>query len=135
MTDHLRPVPKSEQTRRGSGRAKTGQGRTAVLKTRRDPRYMGFIRTQTCICCGTCDFVEAAHTDTGGASMKGDDRRTIPLCADCHRLRDDSWHGLGSRDAFEEVHQISCAVEIQRLNGIYQRAHDRAAERRRERKT
>lgn len=53
---------------------------------RRDSKYLAFVRTHRCIDCGSVAPIEAHHWgEGGGTSMKCDDRRTVPLCAPCHR--------------------------------------------------
>jgi hypothetical protein len=45
--------------------------------------------------CGVEGRSEAAHTGSdGGMSMKASDRSCVPLCADCHTQRADSYHRI-----------------------------------------
>ncbi len=83
----------------------------------RDPRYRAWIRTLPCLVCRRYGS-EAAHTgDDGGMSLKASDYSCVPLCADDHTLRPDSYHRHpGGRDGFEAQHQLNLAQQVRFLN-------------------
>jgi hypothetical protein len=72
---------------RRSPRRSTGRGPA------RSDRFLAFVRTCACACCGSTFDVEAAHTgDDGGMGQKASDFSCIPLCSDCHTAAAHSWH-------------------------------------------
>jgi hypothetical protein len=49
--------------------------------------------------------------------QKASDLSCVPLCADCHKMRPDSYHRMdGGRRAFERRYRVSYAREVKRLN-------------------
>ena len=84
----------------------------------RDAAYLNWIRTLPCTACGIEGRSEAAHTGRdGGLSRKASDLSCVPLCADCHTMRPDSYHRIdGGRRAFERRYRVSFAREVKRLN-------------------
>ena len=84
----------------------------------RDAAYLSWIRTLPCTACGIEGRSEAAHTGRdGGLSQKASDLSCVPLCADCHTMRPDSYHRIdGGRRAFERRYRVSFAREVKRLN-------------------
>jgi hypothetical protein len=84
----------------------------------RNEPYKAWIRTLACCGCGVEGRSEAAHVGTdGGMSMKASDRSCIPLCADCHTQRADSYHRIaGGRSGFEVRYGLRLAALVRRLN-------------------
>jgi hypothetical protein len=84
----------------------------------RNEPYKAWIRTLPCCACGVEGRTEAAHVGTdGGMSMKASDRSCIPLCADCHTQRVDSYHRIsGGRSGFEWRYGLRLAALVKRLN-------------------
>lgn len=78
---------------------KNGFGRAR----QQNPSYLELIRQCPCLKCGLDGFSEAAHVRQNSAAhgkrqalgQKPDDQWSLPLCAGCHRLDDDSQHRLG----------------------------------------
>ena len=77
-----------------------------------DKPYLAFIRRQPCKKCGTTRRVEAAHVRAGypeagwrptGMAEKPDDRRTLPLCRDCHRDGPGAQHRMNERQFWAEL--------------------------------
>ena len=62
----------------------------------RDPKYLDWIRTQPCACCGY-PGVEAAHVGNRGLGQKSSDHETIALCVYHHRDGPYSAHVAGKR--------------------------------------
>jgi hypothetical protein len=85
------------------------------MKPVRNPKYLGWIRTQPCLVCGSTRWIEAAHTGPHGLGQKSPDTSAVPLCANHHRTGNDSYHRLGPRK-FAEVHNLDLAAIVQRLN-------------------
>lgn len=59
----------------------------SLEKTKRDPLYLVWMRTQPCTKCGLVSFymgTHAHHVATGGMGIKCDDDRSIPLCNEHH---------------------------------------------------
>lgn len=83
----------------------------------RNARYRAWIRTLPCLVCGQTG-AEAAHTgDDGGLALKSSDYSCVPLCADCHTMRPDSYHRHpGGREGFERQHNLDLKREVKRLN-------------------
>lgn len=116
-------VRKLEQPQKAATKAK----RKAEAKRRRDavsrepgqrqPRvkdkpYLAFVRRQPCMKCGTTQRVEAAHVRAGypeagwrptGMAEKPDDRRTLPLCRDCHREGPGAQHRMNERQFWADL--------------------------------
>ena len=82
-----------------------------VGKKQRSPRrraeaHLAFIRTLPCAVCGKCGETEAAHVRYGdrragqrptGMQEKPDDRFTVPLCAEHHRLKNYAQHNFSEQ--------------------------------------
>jgi hypothetical protein len=67
----------------------------------RNPAYLAYIRTLPCVACKREGQSEAAHVGTDGSmSQKASDLTCIPLCADCHTQRPDSYHRIAGRAAW-----------------------------------
>ena len=84
----------------------------------RNPAYLAWIRTLPCTACKREGQNEAAHTGTdGGMSQKASDYSCIPLCADCHTRRADSYHRIaGGRLGFERRYRVNLVRLVARLN-------------------
>ena len=54
----------------------------------RDPRYLAWLATKPCLCCGVhMDArVDPHHATVGGVGTKGSDLIAVPLCRRCHDL-------------------------------------------------
>jgi len=79
-------------------------------KRKRDRKHLAAVSLMPCLVCGGKS--EVHHVRTGNAGK--DDRRVVPLCADHHRGRF-GFHGLGSEEAFFDMHGISLVAEAERL--------------------
>lgn len=64
-------------------------------------RYRAFVRSFSCVACGSLRYIEAAHTGPRGLGQKANDMDCIPLCAKCHRIKVKSFHALGAVRFFE----------------------------------
>ncbi len=80
---------KAQQERRQAMSRAPGQRAPRV----HDAAYLNYIRRQPCCACGKAAPSQAAHIRSGypeagwrstGMAEKPDDRRTLPLCRDCH---------------------------------------------------
>lgn len=96
----------ARQMRKRVGKRETGQRQPRV----HDKPYLAFIRRQACLGCGTTKGVEAAHVRCGypeagwratGMQEKPDDRRTLPLCGECHRTGPKAQHASNERRWWE----------------------------------
>jgi hypothetical protein len=85
------------------------------MKPVRNPKYLAWIRTQSCLVCGSRRWVEAAHTGPHGLGQKSPDTSAVPLCARHHRTGNDSYHRLGPRK-FSERHKLDLPAIVRRLN-------------------
>lgn len=58
-------------------------------KTKRDPKYLAYIRTLPCCVCGVRMGIVAHHESIlgKGVGLKCSDYETLPLCRDCHHDR------------------------------------------------
>ena len=59
----------------------------------RDQARLAFVRSMPCFTCGAVKGVHAHHEQEEGHGTMGgksSDRRSIPLCPGCHRLRHDT---------------------------------------------
>ena len=57
-------------------------------KTKRDKKYLQFIRSLCCCFCGSSQNIESHHMVAKGHGAKGlktSDLRAVPLCFECHR--------------------------------------------------
>jgi hypothetical protein len=84
----------------------------------RNPAYLAWVRTLPCTGCRREGRSEAAHTGTDcGMSQKASDLTCIPLCADCHTQRADSYHRIaGGRRGFERRYRLNLVRLVARLN-------------------
>ena len=66
-----------------------------VPPTVRLPKYLAWVRSLPCCCCGRTEGVEASHhpLDGGSTAAKPTDLNAVPLCAECHR---GEWHRTGA---------------------------------------
>src|SRR6266478_5391723 len=80
----------------------------------RNPKYLAWIRTQSCVVCGASRGIEASHTGPHGLGQKSPDSSAIPLCARHHRTGNDSYHKLGPRK-FSQVHGLDIPEIVRRL--------------------
>lgn len=85
------------------------------MKPQRNPRYLAWIRTQSCCVCGATRGIEASHTGPHGLGQKSPDSSAIPLCAKHHRTGPDSYHRLGPRK-FSQKHSLDIPAIVRRLN-------------------
>jgi len=94
-----------------------GPGKPQPKPRRRikDPRYLGWLRDQRCICSLTCRRrAQAHHEGPRGVALITDDWRTVPLCARSHLvLLHDQGH-LGYLSP-EETRQLVLAQQVQHL--------------------
>jgi len=81
----------------------------------RNPKYLAWIRTLSCVVCGTSRGIEASHTGPHGLGQKSPDTSAIPLCARHHRTAHDSYHKLGPRK-FSQVHGLDIPKIVRRLS-------------------
>lgn len=56
-----------------------------------DPRYLDWIRRQSCCNCDADGGVEAHHMTGAGMGMRANDHEAMPLCTTCHRAFHDPW--------------------------------------------
>jgi hypothetical protein len=71
-------------------------------KPERNEKYLKFIRSKRCLKCCASINISAHHEQKkghGGIATKCSDKRTLPLCADCHVLLPKSRHRT-SREEF-----------------------------------
>ena len=81
----------------------------------RNPKYLAWIRTHSCVVCGVSRGIEASHTGPHGLGQKSPDSSAIPLCARHHRTGNDSYHKLGPRK-FSQVHGLDIHDIVRRLS-------------------
>jgi len=67
---------------------------------RKDKKYEAFVRSQPCCICGESSVVHHLY-------KRDDSYGTVPFCCGHHTDQDDSYHRLGSREEFEEVHNVN----------------------------
>src|ERR1700693_3817904 len=84
-------------------------------KSVRNPKYLAWIRTHSCVVCGASRGIEASHTGPHGLGQKSPDSSAIPLCAKHHRTGDDSYHRLGPRK-FAQKHNLDIPAIVRKLN-------------------
>lgn len=89
-------------------------------KEREDRKYLAWIRTLACLACtrGPCVPHHEPPKGLGGGS-DWHDRKTIPLCAECHIFGRRARHHYGSLALWERLVGISVAGEIARLQQSY----------------
>lgn len=68
---------------------------TAYSRRKRYLDYMGWIKTQPCMCCGVKRNIECAHVGNRAFGQKCSDLETVPLCIEDHRTGKHSHHNLG----------------------------------------
>jgi hypothetical protein len=96
---------------------------TKYARRKRDLKYMAWIRTLRCVCCGTRYRIQAAHVGDHPAYRKGPDRETIPLCLKHHLWEGgkESYHRLGKRFwVFWNIDRLNLVAE---LNSTYDAIH------------
>jgi len=84
-------------------------------KPTRNPKYLAWIRTHSCVVCGASRGIEASHTGPHGLGQKSPDSSAIPLCARHHRTGNDSYHKLGPRK-FSQIHGLDIPEIVRRLS-------------------
>src|SRR6266446_1140979 len=84
-------------------------------KPTRNPKYLAWIRTHSCVVCGASRAIEASHTGPHGLGQKSPDSSAIPLCARHHRTGNDSYHKLGPRK-FSQVHGLDIPEIVRMLS-------------------
>jgi hypothetical protein len=80
----------------------------------RNPKYLAWIRTHSCVVCGASRGIEASHAGPHGLGQKSPDLSAIPLCARHHRTGNDSYHKLGPWK-FSQVHGLDIPEIVRRL--------------------
>lgn len=110
--------------RRKGPRRSTGRGPARSWK------FKAWIRTLECVCCGSTESVEAAHTaNDGGMSQKASDYSCIPLCTDCHTQAPHSHHR--NREACEALifarHNATIAELVKSLNREWNLGQEQSA--------
>jgi hypothetical protein len=50
-----------------------------------DPKYLTWLREQSCCACNRAAPSEAHHATGAGMGLRSDDREAMPLCSECHR--------------------------------------------------
>lgn len=85
------------------------------------PKHLAWLRTLPCVVSGGRNQIEAAHIRFGepqygkrstGMGEKSDDRWTVPLCAQVHRLGPRSQHSMGERKFWEQTGLDICAIAM-----------------------
>lgn len=73
-------------------------------KRERAPDYLTLVRRCPCLSCDQDPSGEAAHLRMSaagkpvtGTGIKPGDQWALPLCKDCHTIRNDSQHAVGER--------------------------------------
>ena len=85
----------------------------------RDSGYREWIRSLSCVGCGSRWQIEAAHTGPdGGMSQKASDYSCIPLCRSCHTTGRNAYHRVG-KEQFERSHGFDCAEVVRALNIVH----------------
>jgi hypothetical protein len=101
-------------------------GAVAGRKPIRDKAYLKWIRTLPCLLCRTRVGVEAAHSGPHGISQKAPDTSALPLCFECHRTGELSYHNIGRK--FFETHGLKPREElVAAYNLAYAEARETAA--------
>jgi hypothetical protein len=88
-------------------------------RRKRDRKYLAWIRTLPCVCCGTRYRVQAAHVGKHAGYRMCPDRETIPLCLTHHLWEGgkESHHRLGRK--FWAFWKIDRDQTFTRLNAEY----------------
>lgn len=86
------------------------------IKNYRNPRYRKFIRSKLCLICSSKSQVTWHHEafTLKGTGIKGPDIWTVPLCPNCHSVR----NRLGF-DSFWEASNLNPMYEIMKLNNEF----------------
>lgn len=84
--------------------------------TVRDAKYLRWLRTLPCVCCGATENVQAHHEGSRGMGLKASDLTAICLCFRCHRERHDKgaatfWGDTGPK---EVITRLNAAYELSR---------------------
>ena len=79
-----------------------------------------WMKAKPCLVCGRTPS-ENAHTHTAGMSYRADVCHIVPLCADHHRTGPDSFHELGSANAFDARHGTDLFAAAARLAAEWDR--------------
>lgn len=108
--------------------------RRPIRGRQHDEKHLAFIRTLPCVVSGVHVNVEAAHirySDAAwgkinpGHSAKPDDKWTIPLCAELHRLDPiNSQHSMNERAFWERngIDPLPIARALWTISGDYEMA-------------
>ena len=85
-------------------------------KSLRDKKYIEWVKTLGCICCGRPNVDPHHENERGraGKGVKAPDRRCIPICHEHHVER----HCMG-RDSFAEKYELDYEEIINGLNEYY----------------
>lgn len=94
-------------------------------------KHLAFIRSLSCVVSGVSMNVEAAHirySDAAwekvnpGIGRKPDDKWTIPLSAEMHRLNRNAQHNGNERSFWErhEIDPLSIALKLWGVSGDYE---------------
>lgn len=107
--------------------------RRAIIRGHQhDEKHLAFIRKLPCLVSGSNVNVEAAHirysdAEWGkinpGHSRKPDDKWTVPLCADLHRLDPiNSQHAMNEREFWEShgIDPLPIATALWAISGDYE---------------
>lgn len=108
ILDPINEAKKIERAKnRRSRERRVGQTAEGQRKPRkRESDYLNWIRGLACVNCGKPPRSEAAHVRAGypesgwrptGMGEKPDDRRSVPLCANCHRQGPKAQHQTKER--------------------------------------
>jgi len=57
----------------------------------RDPEYLAWLRTRSCVACGWDGGCDPSHHGRHGIGLKPSDHSAVPLCRRCHN----HWHSTG----------------------------------------
>lgn len=85
-------------------------GAVKAIKPARDRKYLDWIRNLACLLCRTRVGVEAAHSGPHGISQKAPDSSALPMCFECHRTGEFSYHNIGRK--FFETHGLKPREEL-----------------------
>ena len=95
---------------------------------RHEQSHLAFVRSLPCTICGTRRQVEAAHVRyadptygkaTTGLGTKPDDRFTLPLCAEHHRIGEQSQHANGEKEwwGHHRIDPLLVALKLHCVSG------------------
>lgn len=88
----------------------------------RSPAYLAFVREQPCCVCRAPAPSDPHHFGPRGIGQKTDDRRTAPLCADCHRC----FHDTGSLPGLSRV-EAECVLYRAQVDLLLRHADEERA--------